>query len=74
MPHPLLVEAALLDDKIRAHGDRLETIHHRLLHQADEATSPLERARLRAQAHDVHETGGALRYSPVTGGDDSDLG
>lgn len=73
-PHPLLVEAARVDGQIKAHADRLETVHHRLRHQAGEATSPLARARLEAQAYDVHEVAGAMRYSAVTGGDDSDLG
>ncbi len=69
----LLVEAALVDARIRDHGNRLETVHDRLTHQAAEATSPLERAKIQQHAYRVHEAAGALRYSAVTGTDDSDL-
>ena len=70
----LVVEAALVDGKVRDSGARLDTIHARLLHQADETTSPLARARLLQRANEVLEVSGALRYSAVTGTDDSDLG
>lgn len=68
----LAVEAALVDSKLQESGARLDTLQARLLHQADEATSPLERARLLQSANEVLEVGGALRYSAVTGRDDSD--
>ena len=75
MPHrsALLVEAARLDARLHAEVARLETHHAQLVDRADQATSPLERAKLRRLAHLVHEVGGAARYSAVTGGDDSDL-
>jgi len=72
-PSALATEAALVDARAQEHGARLETLHARLLHQAEEATSPLERARLQRQAYEVEEAAGALRYSAVTGADDSDL-
>ena len=71
--HGLLVEAALVDARIKRHADRLETLHARLTHQAEAAESPLERAHLQQHAYRVAEAGGALRYSAVTGTDDSDL-
>lgn len=72
-PGGLVTEAALVDGRAKLHGDRLETIHARLLHQAEQASSPLERARLLRQAYEVEEAAGALRYSAVTGQDDSHL-
>ena len=35
---------------IKAHGARLDTVHERLLHQAEESSSPLERAALLRRA------------------------
>lgn len=72
-PGALATEAALVDARAQQQGAKLETLHARLLHQAEEATSPLERARLQRQAYEVEEAAGALRYSAVTGTDDSDL-
>lgn len=69
----LATEAALVDARVQQQGARLETLRARLLHQAEDATSPLERERLRRQAYEVEEAAGALRYSAVTGTDDSDL-
>ena len=72
-PGALATEAALVDARVQQQGARLETLRARLLHQAEDATSPLERERLRRQAYEVEEAAGALRYSAVTGTDDSDL-
>ena len=72
-PSALAAEAALLDERIRKHADRLQNTHTQLTHRAALATSPLERARLLKAAYDVHEVGGAIRYSSVNGSDESDL-
>lgn len=69
----LAVEAALVDGRIRDHGAALENLHAQLTHRMDRETSPLERAKLNQHAYAVAEAAGALRYSAVTGTDDSDL-
>ncbi len=70
----LAVAAALVDTQARTHAARMETTHDQLLHRAEASTSPLERAELLQHAYRVNEAAGALRYSPVTGSDDSELG
>lgn len=72
-PSALLVEAARVDAAVQAHGARLENLHNQLQDQAAGASSPLERAKLERAAYEVHEAAGALRYSAVTGTDDSNL-
>lgn len=72
-PPALAVEAALTDARIHRHADKMANLHEQLKHRASIATSPLERAKLLKAAYDVSEVGGALRYSGVTGADDSDL-
>lgn len=72
-PSILHVHAALVDAAAKAHADRMENTHNQLLSRAERSTSPLERATLRKHAYRVHEAAGALRYSAVTGTDDSEL-
>lgn len=69
----LVTEAALVDARAKEHGDRLEVLAARLEHQEREAETPLARAEARRARYRVTEAAGALRYSAVTGSDDSDL-
>lgn len=69
----LHAEAALVDARGRDLGRELEALHARATRQVEQATRPADRAAARQAAYHAEEMAGALRYSAVTGRDESDF-
>lgn len=72
-PRGLHVEAALVDRHLKKGVAELAAVRAELEAAIAKSRSPLERARLQKALYEVDETAGAVRYSPVTGSDSSDL-
>jgi len=69
----LHAESILAEIKLQKSSGKLEAAVGRVEKAIQSSSSPLERERYRKLLHDLKETAGAIRYSPVTGHDASDL-
>jgi len=72
-PKALPTHAALVDGQLQQLGHRLEMQRGQLEDAIKREVSPLQKAHLKKLLYQLNETAGALRFSPVTGGDPSDL-
>lgn len=72
-PRGLHVHAATVDLQLKEQVKRLASALERAQKKAEEASSPLEREKWKKTAYELNETLGAIRFSPVTGTDSSDL-
>lgn len=72
-PRALHVAAANTDGKLQEAVRSLEVHLAQAEERARTATSPLEVAKWEKLAHQIRETAGGARFSPVTGGDASGL-